>query len=134
VVLPEFHFPTKEARGALPAQVSMKDAVHNISRAVLVTEAFRTGDRRLLGEAMTDVLHQPYRLPLVPGAADAMQAMKAEGASAVALSGAGPSLIAFSETETNFGFAAKRAFEQAGLSARVFQLGVSSRGAEIYTT
>lgn len=131
LVLPEFHFPTKEARSALPEQVSMKDAVHNISRAVLVTEAFRTGDLSLLGEVMTDVLHQPYRMPLIPGAEDAMQAMKAEGASAVALSGAGPSLIAFSEAESNCGFAAKRAFEGAGLSARIFQLGVSIRGAEI---
>jgi len=134
VVLPEFHFPTKEARDALPAQVSMKDAVHNIGRAVLVTEAFRTGDLSLLGEAMTDVLHQPYRIPLIPGAEDAMQTMKAEGASAVALSGAGPSLIAFSQMESNIGLAAMRAFERAGLSARIFQLGVSSRGAEIHNT
>lgn len=131
VVLPDFHFPTKQARGALPKDVSMKDAVHNISRAVLVTEAFRSGDLHLLGEAMTDVLHQPYRIPLIPGAEGAMQAMRFAGASAVALSGAGPSLIAFSETETACGVAAKRAFEQAGLSARIFQLGVSSRGTEI---
>lgn len=133
VVLPDFHFPTRQARHALPEQIPLKDAVHNISRAVLVADAFRTGDIRLLGEVMTDLLHQPYRLPLVPGAQEAMDAMKADGASAVALSGAGPSLIAFSKTESNAGFAAKRAFEMAGLSARIFHLGVSSRGAEIHT-
>ena len=131
VVLPDFHFPTKEARNALPQNINLKDAIHNISRAVLVTEAFRTGDLSLLGEVMTDVLHQPYRIPLVPGAEEAVQAMKAEGAAAVALSGAGPSLIAFSKMETDSGSAAKRAFERAGLSARIFQLAVSSRGAEI---
>jgi homoserine kinase len=137
VVLPDFHFPTKEARNVLPQNITVKDAVHNISRAVLVTEAFRTGDLSLLGEAMTDVLHQPYRIPLIPGAEAAMDAMKAAGASAVALSGAGPSLIAFSQTESGIpqgdaiGSAAKRAFETAGFSARIFQLGVSSRGAEI---
>ncbi len=134
VVLPGFHFPTKEARTALPQNIDIKDAVHNISRTVLVTEAFRTGDLSLLREAMTDRLHQSYRLKLIPGAEEAMNAMKADGASAVALSGAGPSLIAFSETESNIGLAAKRAFEQAGLSARIFQLGVSSRGAEIHTS
>lgn len=130
IVLPDFHFPTKEARNSLPKQVKIKDAVHNISRAVLLTEAFRTGDLTLLAEAMTDVLHQPYRLPLIPGAREAMQAMKAEGA-AVALSGAGPSLIAFSNIESNAGYAAKHAFQKAGLAARVFRLGISSRGAEI---
>ena len=132
VVLPDFHFPTKQARNALPGHVKLKDAVHNISRAMLVADAFRTGDLNLLGEVMTDVLHHPYRLPLIPGAEEAMNAMKAEGA-AVALSGAGPSLIAFSKTGLNVGFAANHAFQQAGLSTRIFQLGVSNRGAEIQT-
>jgi homoserine kinase len=132
-VLPDFHLPTKEARAALPEKVSMKDAVHNISRAVLVTEAFRNGDMDLLGKAMTDTLHQPYRLKLMPGAESAMEAAKEAGASAVALSGAGPSLIAFSsKAEAEIGESMKRAFEAAGLlNVRIFNLGVSSRGAEI---
>jgi homoserine kinase len=133
-VLPDFHLPTKEARAALPEKVSMKDAVHNISRAVLVTEAFRNGDMDLLGKAMTDTLHQPYRLPLIPGALSAMEAAKEAGADAVALSGAGPSLIAFSsKAEAGVGESMKRAFEAAGLTARIFNLGVSGRGAEIQT-
>lgn len=132
VVLPDFHFPTREARHSLPRNVDMKDAVHNISRAVLVAEAFRTGDLDLLGEAMTDRLHQPYRLKLIPGAKEAMHAIKAEGgAAAVALSGAGPSLIAFSKTESTAGVAAKRAFEQVGLSARIFTLKASHEGASV---
>ena len=131
VVVPDFHFPTKEARSSLPKTIDRNDAVQNISRAILVAEAFRTGDLALLGEAMSDALHQPYRIPLIPGAEAAMRAMKADGAAAVALSGAGPSLIAFSQTESNMGNAAKYAFEEAGLSARIFQLGASERGAEI---
>jgi homoserine kinase len=131
LVLPDFHFPTKDARNSLPKRVDIKDAVHNISRAVLVTEAFRTGDLDLLGEAMTDRLHQPYRLKLIPGAENAMDAMKSAGASAVALSGAGPSLIAFSKTDSTVGLAAKRAFEQAGLSARIFSLKICDSGASV---
>ena len=132
VVLPDFRLPTKEARAALPRKVSMKDATYNISRTVLVTEAFRTGDIRLLGEAMTDKLHQPYRLKLIPGAQSAMDAAREAGAAAVALSGAGPSVVAFSsKAEADVGESMKRAFGEAGLEARVFQLGVSSQGAEI---
>src|SRR3972149_6380318 len=93
VVLPDFDFPTKQARAILPKQVERKDAIYNISRAVLVTEALRTGDLDLLGKAMTDALHQPYRIPLIPGAQAAMEAMKRAGASAVALSGAGPTMV-----------------------------------------
>ena len=134
IALPDFYLSTKEARAALPNQVSLKAAVHNISHAVLVTEAFRNGDLDLLGKAMTDLLHQPYRLKLIPGAESAMDAAKEAGAAAVALSGAGPSLIAFSsKSETAIiGESMKRAFEAAGLlNVRIFNLGVTSRGAEI---
>jgi homoserine kinase len=132
IVLPDFDFPTKQARAILPKQVERKDAIFNISRAVLVTEALRTGNLDLLGIAMKDSLHQPYRLPLIPGAIAALEAGKKAGASAVALSGAGPALIAFSsKTEATIGVAMKRAFESAGLSARIFELGTSYEGAEV---
>ena len=132
VVSPEFHLPTQEAREALPQQVPLKDAIHNISSAVLVTEAFRNGDVELLGKAMTDTLHQPHRLPLIPGAQAGMDAAKGAGASAAALSGAGPSVIAFSsKRDPGIGEAMKHAFEERGLSARIFQLKMSDHGAEV---
>jgi homoserine kinase len=132
VVFPEFHLPTQEARRALPQQVTLKDAVHNISRTVLVAEAFRNGDIDLLGKAMTDTLHQPHRLPLIPGAQAAMDAAKGSGASAAALSGAGPSVIAFSsKQDPAIGEVMKHAFEERGLQARIFQLKMSNHGAEV---
>ncbi|HXF84790.1 MAG TPA: homoserine kinase [Anaerolineales bacterium] len=130
IALPNFYLPTKRARAALPKKVSMKNAVHNISRAILVTEALRTGDLDWLERAMDDKLHQPYRLKLIPGAASAMKAAREAGAKGVALSGAGPSVIAFSKTETRIGESMKRAFEKVGLETRLFHLKVSSRGAE----
>ena len=130
IVLPDFHISTQQARAALPKQVSMKDAIHNISRTIFVTEAFRNGDLDLLGKAMTDTLHQPYRLPLIPGAQKAMEAAKEAGAAGVAISGAGPSLIAFSsKAEVGISEAMKRSFQSAGLTARVFALKVSHEGA-----
>jgi homoserine kinase len=133
IALPDLHVSTQQARAALPEKVPLNDAVHNISRAVLVTEAFRTGDLDLLGKAMSDTLHQPYRLPHVPGAQEAMQAARQAGASAVALSGAGPSLIAFSaQKDPAIGAAMQRAFEDAGLPARTFLLRMSNHGAEVH--
>jgi len=61
-----------------------------------------------------------------------MDAAKGAGAPAVALSGAGPSVIAFSSTqEPAIGEAMKQAFEERGLSARIFQLKISHHGAEV---
>ncbi len=131
VVLPDFYFPTKHAREILPKQVARQDAIYNISRAVMVTEALRTGDLQLLGKAMTDTLHQPYRIPLIPGAQEAMQAARDRGAAAVALSGAGPSLIAFAPRgDPAIGAAMQEAFGAAGLRARIFELAPSYDGAE----
>ncbi|MBE7536150.1 MAG: homoserine kinase [Anaerolineales bacterium] len=137
IVLPNFYLPTKQARAAIPKKVSVKNAVHNISRSVLVVEALRMGELDLLSKVMTDKLHQPYRLRLIPGAVSAMEAAKEAGASAVALSGAGPSLIAFSTGEAGIpqgddvGESMKRAYKAAGVEARIFRLGVVSRGVEI---
>ncbi|MGB9890751.1 MAG: homoserine kinase [Anaerolineae bacterium] len=130
VVLPDWAFPTEYARSILPQTVDRQDAIFNISRSVLVVEALRTGDLDMLGKAMEDRIHQPYRLPLIPGALAAMEAARKAGAAAVALSGAGPGLIAFSsDWAPEIGEAMRREFERAGLHARVFHLRVSERGA-----
>ena len=55
----------------------------------------RTGDLTLLGKAMDDRLHQPYRLKLIPGGEDAFNDARRAGAEAISLSGAGPSVLAF---------------------------------------
>jgi homoserine kinase len=132
VVLPDFEFPTEKARALLPTQVARSAAVYNMSRAVLVTEALRTGDLELLGRAMTDQLHQPYRIPLIPGAQQAIDAARHAGAAAVALSGAGPSLIAFtSNGNPAVGAAMRDQFAAAGLTARIFELAPSPEGAQV---
>jgi len=132
IALPDFYLPTKQARAALPRKISMKNAIHNISRTVLVTEAFRTGDLNLLGDAMADTMHQPYRLKLIPGAKSVMDAAKEVGASAVALSGAGPSVIAFSsKADPGIGESMKRAFVEAGLDSRVYQLRINRNGTDV---
>jgi homoserine kinase len=134
IVTPAYHFPTDQARAALPAGVPFTDAVFNLSRVALLTEALRTGDLDLLALTMQDSLHQPYRIPLIPGAADAISAAKNAGAVAVVLSGAGPSLLAilrkFSDLQ---GVAAPmvEAFKQAGLSARLFTPMISKEGASV---
>jgi homoserine kinase len=130
LALPAVDLPTHTARKALPSHVSRTDAVFNSSRTPLVVEALRSGDLDLLGQVMDDRLHQPYRLPLIPGAADALRAARAAGAAAAAISGAGPSLIAFCAGDPRpAGEAMAAAFECAGVSVRIFELTAISQGA-----
>lgn len=96
IVRPDFAMPTKEARAVLPQMLSQPDVVFNLSRTPLLLRSLEHGNYANLQVAMRDRIHQPYRLPLIAGAEDALDAAIAHGAAGVALSGAGPSLIAFS--------------------------------------
>ncbi|OAB46650.1 homoserine kinase [Paenibacillus glacialis] len=94
VVIPEFQLSTSEARSVLPDQISREDAVYNISRSSLLVAALSQGRFELIGRAMSDRLHQPYRASLVPGMSRILEEAPNRGALGVALSGAGPTLLA----------------------------------------
>jgi homoserine kinase len=130
VVLPAFELPTAVARAALPPQVPLDDAIFNAARTALLIRALAEGDYAKIGRAMHDRLHQPYRLPLIPGMAAAFAAARQAGAAGVALSGAGPSLIAFAPSgHEQIAAAAIDAFHQAGLPARSWLLTPDHQGA-----
>ncbi|GIP30094.1 homoserine kinase [Paenibacillus sp. J23TS9] len=100
VVIPDFQLSTSEARKGLPAQISRKDAVYNISRSSLLVAALAQGRLDLISRAMSDRLHQPYRAELVPGMAEILENAVAHGALGIALSGAGPTLLALVERQS----------------------------------
>jgi homoserine kinase len=132
VVLPDFNLPTQVARQALPACIAREDAIFNLARTPVVVEALQQGDLALLARAMQDRLHQPYRSQLIPGARTALEAAHAAGAQAAALSGAGPSLIAFCTGDaTPAAQAMQAAFTQAGLASRTFILHSTNLGAQV---
>lgn len=88
-------FPTEKAREVLPARVPRQDAVSNVAAVALFVHAIHTAQWDMLGVAMEDRLHQPYRYELYPWVLTAMRAATAAGALGAALAGAGPSLFAF---------------------------------------
>jgi homoserine kinase len=93
VAIPSFELSTKTARGALPDQVSMSDAVFNLSHSSLLTAALATGRLEVLRHAMRDRLHQPYRESMIPGMAEVLRGAAAHGALGAVLSGAGPTIL-----------------------------------------
>jgi homoserine kinase len=131
-VLPDFDLSTAAARAALPKHVPMGDAIFNLGRLGLLLQALTTADHSKFGLAMQDRLHQPYRLPLIPGSQQAIDAAYAAGATAVALSGAGPSLIAFAPHEHEaISQANQQAFAAAGLNSRTRVLQAPPQGATV---
>ena len=132
VVLPHFDLSTVEARHVLPRDVPFSDAVYNLGRLGLLLPALAQGDYDKLGVAMRDRLHQPYRVPLIPGMQAAFDAAAAAGAQSVALSGAGPGVIAFAAREHEaVATAMRRAFAGAGLDSRAWILDIDHAGCRI---
>jgi homoserine kinase len=132
IVLPDVNLPTAVARAALPEQVPLADAIFNAGRVGLLIRALEAGDYNKLQVAMQDRLHQQYRSPLIPGVATAFEAALKAGASAVALSGAGPSIAAYApQHHESIRQATMAAFAAAGLSSRSWILPVDSYGCRV---
>jgi len=93
LLIPGTMLETKKARGVLPRDISMGDAVFNISRSSLLVAALLEGNAGLLATAMQDKLHQPYRAPLIPGLLEIIRLVGRIPGAGMALSGAGPSLV-----------------------------------------
>ena len=96
-MVPDYKLLTEAARAALPGQIPHKDAVYNLSRAALLPAAFCDGRHDLLSIATEDKLHQPYRIPLMPGSKEVFALAKECGALAVYVSGAGSTVMAVAE-------------------------------------
>jgi homoserine kinase len=93
VAVPREQFSTKKARELLPDEVGFGDAQYTASRAALLVGAMTTGaGADVLADAMTDKLHEPHRLNLMPESAAVHAELRAAGLAA-ALAGAGPSLL-----------------------------------------
>lgn len=97
VFVPDAASFTHVARGILPSEVPVPDAVSNIGRGVLLALALREGRADLLPEAMRDRLHQPYRAAIFPHLEPVISAALAAGAHGACLSGAGPSVLALAD-------------------------------------
>lgn len=129
VVVPDFQLSTSAARAALPAQYTRQDSVFNVQRAALLVAALAQGRTDLIREAMRDRLHQPYRAPLIPGLQEALELRGVPGLLGVALSGAGPSVVAFCSGHTEgVGAAIVACFRAKQIQARARVLPVEEKG------
>ena len=130
---PAYGVETARARAVLPASVPRVDAVGQASALAGLVLGLERGDGALLRAAMVDRVAEPSRIPLYPGYARAREAALASGAWGVAVSGAGPTLLAIAPeaSAAAIGSAVVAAYGEAGVEARLHVAGVDARGARI---
>ncbi|HEX9190426.1 MAG TPA: homoserine kinase [Vicinamibacteria bacterium] len=130
---PAYGVETSRARAVLPASVPLTDAVAQASALAALVLGLERGDGDVLRGAMVDRLAEPHRIPLYPGYARARDEALAAGAFGVAVSGAGPTLLAIVPEGKGpaVGQAVVAAYEREGVAARAHEARVDDRGARL---
>jgi len=99
LAIPPHQVPTSEARAALPAEVPVGDAVHNVAHASLLVLGLARADFDLVARGLTDRIHQPRREPLYPRSMELVARARELGALGATISGAGPAVLFWSHFE-----------------------------------
>jgi homoserine kinase len=132
VLTPAHAISTHQSRAALPATVTHADAAYNVGHAALLVASLLTGRHDLVGAAMEDRLHQPYRAGPYPAMPAIIAAARQAGATGAALSGSGPSILALCAGPTApVAAAMQEAATAAGLSATVREMAIVEQGATV---
>lgn len=93
IAIPPDPVPTHEARAALPATVPITDAVANIASASTLVLGLAKDDFSLIGQGLSDRLHQDRRAHLYPRSMELLARAEALGAVGATISGAGPTVL-----------------------------------------
>ena len=96
-LIPDFEVDTKKARAALPDFYSRAEASASVANAILNVYALGNGDLELLKEAGRDVIHEPYRAPLIKGFEDVREIAESDTGGKLLISGSGPSCLLISK-------------------------------------
>lgn len=132
LAIPGEPLSTEAARSVLPTHYSRADAVVNIQNSMLLLAAFSQGRGDLLGAALDDRIHQPYRAALCPLLPCLQELTGKGGILGAVLSGAGPSVLVFLDPKTSQAKARKAVASQlssAGLNAELVSTSITLRGA-----
>ena len=104
VAIPKLDVPakkTKVSRSIIPKKVDLKDSIKNLSNASAIIAGFLMKDSKLIGTSIQDVIVEPARQHMIPGFSKVKKLALDAGAYGVTISGAGPSVIAFSSKSNN---------------------------------
>jgi homoserine kinase len=133
LVTPAYEVATAEARKVLPADVPRADAVGQAARLAILVLGLERGDADLVRRAIWDRIAEPRRAPLYPGYPQARTAGLEAGALGVAVSGAGPTLVALALRPAREAVATAlvEGYAKAGISARAHVAQVDAVGARL---
>jgi homoserine kinase len=130
LVVPHRSVRTAKARAALPPEVPMSDAVFNVAHASLLVLGLAQGRLDLVARGLADRLHQPRRAPLYPGSMALVERAAELGALGASISGAGPTVLVWSQYDATAGVVERLRGEADGW-ADVMRVPFEPQGADV---
>lgn len=134
LVHPDVEVNTKDARFILRKEVSFKDTISQMGNVAGLIAGLSQNNYELIGRSMVDYLIEPKRSILIPGFAQVKDAALTSGALGCSISGAGPSIFAFSKgKETAIKVAEKmvQVFQSLGIVASKYISAINEEGPRI---
>ena len=135
VAIPQIKVPLKKtaaSRLLIPKKIPLENVTKNLGNAAAIAAGFAKRDTKLVGSAMIDLIAEPARRKTIPGLESVRQSAIRAGSVGFAISGAGPSVIAIGDSDSDMdkiGRAMKRAFNLAHMSSQIVQCKPTSHGA-----
>ncbi len=131
VCIPDFEVSTEQARSILPATYPRKIAAGNGAHAVLLCDAFRTGDLPLAKIAGNDMIHEPYRSTLIANFDQVKQIITRDTDGLFLISGSGSTCLTISKKSISD--IAKTRINELGKEKWIFkEVSIAWKGSEVY--
>lgn len=134
LIHPDVEVNTKDARHILKNEVSMNKAISQMGNVSGMIAGLMSSDYALIGRSMVDFIIEPIRSILIPQFFEVKMAAKEAGALGCSISGAGPSIFAFSEgrdTAEKVAKAMKEEFEKVNIKATTYVSTINVGGPRI---
>lgn len=134
VVHPHIHVQTKDARGILRKNISLKDAIVQWGNLGGLIAGLYQSDYDLISRSLHDHLIEPTRSILIPGFHDAKKAALDHGALGCSISGSGPSIFALNkgrESSESVAIAFKEVFDRLNIASECFVSKVNTVGPRV---
>ncbi len=136
LVHPHMVLATREARAILKPDVPLSDVIWQQANLAGFLAGCYTDDLVLIRQSMMDVVIEPQRQGLIPGFSEVKRAALEAGALGCSISGAGPTVFAWSEADdapaVQHGMVA--AFRRHGLESDAWISAIDAQGARVVET
>ena len=134
IIHPHIKISTKEARGILPKQVNLKDALAHAQNLAGFVASLYEWDKVLFTQSLQDILVEPHRKKLLPHFDHIKKLSQDQDCSVFGISGSGPSLFTFAFAKAKidtFLQEAQTFYKSQGLTIDTYSTKISGTGCRI---